>query len=493
MTDKKLLFQDSSLFRKVYIIDLFFCCISFLQIPAYILLVAVFCWGVWLVYRNQSKNNTFFHMRFGLWIGAFLIVTLLSILINFTVTVFYSAIMFLHILVCFFVFYGMHTEPGFSFKEELFFISKLIVYLTFIANVIGILCLVIGLRFEWMGIRFIIYENRFTGIYYNPNLLGFCSVISIVCCHMLGKPGLISEVEAPAVNKTFLFACVGANFFSLMLCDSNASLVLMLAYVVIYFFYGMFADKKNLSASRVILKVVSVVLVGVFITLSALVFRVICQTGFSVVFSKTNSIVDIITGNEDEIDYSSPLNDTKKKNNEKISFSHQNKNIDSGRIRLWKESIDLFKISPIVGISNGNIVFYSETVTEGSLSYFNHNNDLHNGFLTILVSTGIIGFAFFCIFGFRFAKHSAQHLFLREKPFRNDVYPCLFAFLSAYLIYSLFERALLYDISFLVMWFWLMTGYMSCYIARFEPMLERKYLFHRKRLKPLRRFKRTLL
>ena len=36
--------SDSSLFRTLYIIDLFFCMVSFLQIPAYIFLVFLFCW-----------------------------------------------------------------------------------------------------------------------------------------------------------------------------------------------------------------------------------------------------------------------------------------------------------------------------------------------------------------------------------------------------------------------------------------------------------------
>ena len=165
-----------------------------------------------------------------------------------------------------------------------------------------------------------------------------------------------------------------------------------------------------------------------------------------------------------------------------ITFEHEISNIDSGRFKLYRESLDLFKISPVFGISNGNIVFYSQEYANGTLKYTYHNNDLHNGFLTILVSTGVLGFVIFGIFGFRFAKHAAQHLFLQKKTFKNDAYPCMFAFLSAYLFYALFEKALLYDISFMVMWFWLIMGYTSCYIAKFEPMLETRYLFHQKRL-----------
>ena len=480
----KEMLKDASLFRKIYIIDLFFCNIAFLQIPAYIFLVFLFIWGVKLTALNQKKNNTFFKLRFGLWIGAFLGFSLISILANFSVTVIYSLIMFLHVLICFIVFYGMHTEPDFNFKNELYFMARFIVYITTIVNIIGIFCLMFGISFEWHWIKFTIYENRFTGAYVNPNLLGFISVVSLVCCHMLYKEKLLSAVDHQGISKIWIVACIGTNLFSLLLCDSNAALVLALGYAIVYVVYIFFADKSGISFSKISLKIICLVLVGTFLVSSALMFREICQAGFSVVISKTNSIIDLLTNKEEittEIE-KSQNSSVQVTDDSDVTFGHENENIDSGRFRLWKESIDLFKISPILGISNGNIVLYSEEQLNGILSYSYHRSDLHNGFLTILVSTGVIGFMLFGIFGFRFAKHSAQHLFLQKKTFRNDVYPCLFAFLFAYLIYALFEKALLYDISFMVMWFWLMMGYMSCYIAKFEPMLERQYLFHKKRL-----------
>ncbi|WP_294909171.1 O-antigen ligase [uncultured Ruminococcus sp.] len=474
--------KDSSLFRKLYIADLFFCNIAFLQIPAYVLLVFLFVWGVGLVIYNQRVNNTFFKLRFGLWVGAFLVFSLLSIIINFSATILYSLIMFIHVLVCFFVFYGMHTEPNFDFRSELYSMARFIVYVTTVANIIGIFCLMFGIRFEWYWIKFTIYENRFTGVYVNPNLLGFVSVVSIVCCHMLYKEKLMKSVNQPRVSKIWIFTCIATNLFSLILCDSNASLVLALAYAIVYLIYIFFADKTGLSASKIIFKIIALVVVGAFLASSALMLRTICQTGFSVVLSKTNSIISVIMGDEDITSGISSVETGNPQEKKDVTFGHENKNIDSGRFKLWKESINLFKISPFIGISNGNIVFYSEVYSNGVLNYSYHKSDLHNGYLTILVSTGIIGFLLFGIFGFRFAKHSAQHLFLQKKTFRNDVYPCLFAFLFAYLIYAMFEKALLYDISFMVMWFWLMMGYMSCYIAKFEPMLETQYLFHRKRL-----------
>jgi hypothetical protein len=136
--------NDTSLFRKIYIIDLFFCMLSFVQVAAYVFLVPLFIWGLRLVYLNQRRYNTFFKMRFGLWIGAFLIASLLSTLINFSYTILFSLLMFLHVLICFFIFYGMHTETGFNFKEELYFIAKFFTIVTTILNVIGIFSLMFG-------------------------------------------------------------------------------------------------------------------------------------------------------------------------------------------------------------------------------------------------------------------------------------------------------------------------------------------------------------
>ena len=484
--------KDVSLFRKLYIVDLFFCNIAFLQIPAYAFLFFLFIWGVYLVVYKQKRDNTLHNLRFGLWIGGFLAVSAVSILCNISVTTLHSIIMFLHTLICFLIFYGMHTERNFDFKDELYTIARLIVYISTVANIIGIFCLMCGIKFEWFWIKFTIYENRFTGIFVNPNLLGFVSVVSIVCCHMLYKRDFMKAVNRTRVSKIWIIACVSTNVFSLILCDSNASMVLALGYAIAYVVYTFFADKAEIfksenkvSRSKVFVKVISLFFVGTFLVSSVLMFRGICQAGFSIVISKTNSLINLIT--EDNILVDGQNDFEQKEPQKEVTFSHENEKTDSGRFQLWQESVNLFKLSPVIGISNGNIVLYSEKYANGILSYSYHKNDLHNGFLTVLISTGALGFILFCIFGFRFTKHSAQHLFLQKKTYLTDIYPCLFSFLFAYLIYAFFEKALLYDISFMVMWFWLMMGYISCYVVKVEPALKKQYIFNKKYLK------RTLL
>lgn len=483
MTAVKSFFDDTSLFRRIYIIDLFCCMISFVQVLGYVMLPFLFIWGLRLVYFNQRRYNTFFKMRFGIWIGAFMAFSLLAILFNFTLTALISVMMFLHVFICFFIFYGMHTEPDFSFKKELYFLATFIIIATMILNSIGFFCLLFGVHFEWnfedlYWIRYPLYENRFTGVFFNPNLLGFVSTVGIVCCHIIHKDGLVDEIGKPKFNRVLMAASGTTNVFALILCDSNAAFVLALGYVLLYVIYMFFDVKRRMSVSKWIVRILTTVLVCALIAGSSMVFRTVFKAGFAVVNAKTNALVDVIFHDEEIINEI----EEEEEDNSEATFEHENKNLDSGRFKMWKESVGLFKISPIIGISNGNIVFYSGEYLNGALKYNYNNNDLHNGFLTILVSTGLIGGLLFGTFGFRIAKHSFQHLYWQEKSWRCEAYPCLFAFLGAYLVYACFEKALLYDISFMVMWFWLFMGYISCYVVKLEPDLESQYLFNRKRL-----------
>lgn len=475
MTKLKSFLSDSSNFRIIYITDLLLCNLAYVQIPAYVLLVFLFIWGVVLCCVNQKSNNTFGKMRFSIWIGAFLVCNIITMLVNFSSTVLYSFVMILHLCICFMLFYGMHTETCINIKAEFYLICRIIVYITTICGIIGIACLFSGVSFDsetFNWIKFIIYENRFTGVYVNPNNLGFISVVSVVCCHMLFKKDFLIESGAKRISRIWIVTCAGIDVLSLLLCDSNASMVLAICYVIAFVIFKLFSAENKFTKKQIFIKLAALCCVGVFVVCSSFMFRDIIQRGFSAVINSTSAIT--IGDNGEKI---------AEAGEEPVTFSHINKNLDSGRFKLARESVKLFKISPFIGISNGNIVLYSEEYSSGVMSYSYHNSDLHNGYLTILVSTGILGFVIFAIFGLRFAKHIIQHLFGGQKPLSEDIFPCLFSFLCAYLVYAVFEKALLYDISFMVLWFWLIMGVISTYLNKYEPVYDDEYVIYKKRLR----------
>lgn len=137
------------------------------------------------------------------------------------------------------------------------------------------------------------------------------------------------KIPEPGISKIWIVACLATNAFSLILCDSNASLVLALGYAIVYIVYMFFADKAGLSPSKIILKITALFLVGVFLTGSALMFRTICQEGFSVVVSKTTSVVDSLLGKTESELVQEELTPEQREQLEKdkITFSHETKTL----------------------------------------------------------------------------------------------------------------------------------------------------------------------
>lgn len=468
MSAFKIMLKDNSKFRIFYLVNLFACSIAFVQIPAYVCLVFVFFWGVYLTYRNIKYNHCFDSMRFSFWLIAFVAVNVITMLMNLTTAFLQNFLMLMHIGICFFIFYGLHTEKENNAKQELYKTCKFVIYSTTILGAIGYIFMMCGVKFEWYWIKFIIYENRFTGVFINPNILGFISIVSIVCCHIVTKEDFLVQAKMPRISRIWLAGCLLVDIFSLMLCDSNASMVFFICYVVAILVFNLFSMKVKLSAKQLMLRLSALLMAVVFVVSMSFAVRNICQRAFSKLVAQPTVG---ISGEEYTI-----------ATDEVITFSHENANLDSGRIKLIKESMHLFRLSPIFGISNGNIIQYSQDYANGTLSLSYHNHDLHNGYLTILVSTGIVGLCLFAIFGLRFAKHIGLALFRRQNAQSQDVLPCLFAFCCAYLVYALFEKALLYDISFMVMWFWYMIGQTSVYLNKYEPLTQSYYTMHHHRL-----------
>ena len=470
MTRFKELLKNPSKFRISYLVVLFFCNIAFIQIPAYVCLVFLFFWGVYLVYRKIVKDKCFDRLRFGLWIVAFIAVNLLTMLINISMSFFYNIVILLHISICFFVFYGIHTEKGLNSKAELYKVCKFIIYATSIFGALGFILMMSNVKFEWMWIKFIIFENRYTGVYINPNILGFISVVSIVCCHLSMKPDFLIKAKRTRISRIWIAICLSVDLFSLLLCDSNASFTLFVCYVIFTLIFIYFSSSARMKKRQFFIKSVAVLVAAVYVVFTAFMVRTICQRGFSHLV-KTNTLDKVAVKTINEIT-----------SGEAITFNHVNKNIDSGRLKLIKESFKLFQLSPVFGISNGNIIEYSQKYLNGTLSLSYHNSDIHNGYLTIIVSTGVVGFLIFAVWGLKFGKHIVFNLFKRQNAGSQDILPCLFAFCCGYLVYSLFEKALLYDISFMVMWFWYMLGMTSVYLNKYEPLVGSHYMLKKYRI-----------
>ena len=464
MSKFKAALLDTSLFRRSYIICLLMGNVTMLLIPAYIALLLVFLWGAFLVVRNEIKKHTALKTRYGMWLILFLIVSIFSVVFHISsqlLTNVFNVMFLLHIAICFFIFYGIHTEKHLNFRREFYSVCSFIVYSTTVLGIIGLACLMAGIKVSVMGIGFIIFENRFTGMYMNPNYLGYIAVFAIFCCHALTKKEFIAISGRQRVSRIWLGSCVVVNGVSLLLCDSNASMVLMIGYATVYCVYKIFCSDFHFDFGKLVKKTLASLLAGVFIVSSLLFIRHVVQLGFSQVVRMTSTIT--------------VLEEAEAEDEEVVTFSHENANLDSGRLTLWSQAAVMFTESPLIGIGRGSVYEVGERLFENGVKFSDkygffapYITDFHNGYIMILVSSGALGFILFCIFGFRFFIRLSKHV-LKNHTIADSMLPCIYAFLCAYLVFALVEITILSNMTFMSTTFWLILGYASCFLTKYEP------------------------
>lgn len=489
------LLMNTSAIRFSLLCLLFFGSVCVIDAACYFLATPIYVWAGIVLYIKLIKEKKLRKIKHLPIITLFIASGLISVAVNFAYNIHENLFMIYYVILCFFLFYGLYAEKTHeAAKREMTFFFKFFLSSTTILMTISIIILLCSKKgFMFMDYYISIKDNRFVGIFTNANLLAFYAVIGVILCHIL-------YLRHKAVSKFTLGVslyygiCLFINLVSLFLSDSNGSLVFIIIYVCFIAFYKIFRNSDTVRTFNFIFRIISLVLACVVFAFSFLTIRSFAQEGFAALleserkFSEIQSIEATSTIPESEnskIPESKPSNseETSKADNNKYlpsdntntenifsdkkatTFTHENKNIDSGRIPLLKQAIKLFFLYPIFGVAPRNIVLYGEKYL-GGLKY----SDFHNGFVTILVSFGIVGFTFFIIFAVKIAKSMLICIF--KKRNKNDtereMLPCLLAFLAAYCVYSMFEITLLLDVSFKVLIFWLILGYAMSYLNHYE-------------------------
>ncbi|MDO5124217.1 MAG: O-antigen ligase family protein [Eubacteriales bacterium] len=455
----KMLFLDTSLFRLSYMMFLFFWMVMYVEKAAYFVIYGLFVWGLALSVYSVFVKHTYKKMFFGLWLVAFLLSFSVTILVNINKdfnTVAYNIFMLLNCCVCFFMFYGIHTEKNVPFRWEFYLMARMFVYLATLFTLIGFLLLFFTSgKFD----SYMYYQGGvFKGFYTNPNYQGYVSAISIIFCHMLTKQNFIAESGQKRVSRIWLASCVILNSIALLLCDSTASLLLIVAYVVIIIVMKLFSMIDDLNFRKVFTRVAMLLVAGAVMVTLMLFLRTAFRIGVVSLFSENSGLSQEATDKLTSSTVFNPKTDTGV----------------TSRLFLWKAGLQIFLQNPIFGIGKGNLHNSIVEVT-GRVNFHKDLEgliqisaaDLHNGLYTILVTAGLVGFILFVIFIIRYLSMVCPVWLVQRRIMTHSVYPCLLAFIFAYFVYSMVEKTILFDATFLVMSFWLIMGYTACYAIGF--------------------------
>ncbi|MBQ2603791.1 MAG: O-antigen ligase family protein [Clostridia bacterium] len=448
-----------SLFRIGYITDLFLCSVGYVNIAAEVGKVIFLLWALSLIFSDYIAALRIKKISYFGWLVLFIISNIVTVLLQgYNDGVWESTLMLVHLPVIFFIFYGLHSECDSedntkTILYEFYTICNIFMYLSLVLNIISIFSLyIVGKSVTYSFGYLVVYENRFTGVYFNPNLMAFSSFCAAVCCHILLQKKFVLTTTGKAAARAKIittYVSLILNLAVIFLTDSNATAVIIICYVFTFLCYRIFGG-RYINAAFLVKRIILLAAALAFLSVGVFVSRTLFQTGATHTMNDPSSSANTFYDSDDELN--------------EITFEHQNKNLDSGRIKLFKQGINVFKHHPVMGVGKGNIQKYGNRYNNNKMKY----SDFHNGYLTILVCSGLIGFLLFAGFAVCLSYRMIKCLFSVKPVIKDDAFPCIVSFIAAYCIYTLFEKAMVFEVSFMVTIFWLFLGYACTYMRSNE-------------------------
>jgi hypothetical protein len=404
-------------------------------------------WSILLMTKIFIMSGRFGDISYNKTIAVFIFCMLLTTairLFDFRVLnkIGWNILMVYHTIMCFLLFYGSHIESDFKkIKEEMFVLLKIFVYLPTFLSVLGVFIAIfsnqINMKNQAIGIK----SHRLVGVYSNSNVLGFFCVLSIISSLILirERKKMLKTHKTP--TAWFLIVCIFFNSISLFLSDSNGALLFLIIYFISMFFCGIIRNNKTKKSK---LKLIFLLLLCVTLVFVSLAVRGTIQNAFNITVKllhfrnfSTTSAIEIGRGNYE---------------------------ITSGRNILLQQGFKLFKKFPVLGVGAKNLTEYAKIYLTDKLDC----EDLHNGYLTILVSWGGMGFTVFAFFTCLMIICLCRTLFNRRDKNDYKIYSNIFSLVVAYAVYSLVEVTLLSSVSFRCAFFWTILGYAMCYVNEMD-------------------------
>lgn len=220
--------------------------------------------------------------------------------------------------------------------------------------------------------------NRLWGLYTDPNYGAVFSIISMVLSVAFYKAS-----KKPV--RVFFIVNIVFQILYITFSDSRTALVALMATVFAAAFLLLLRAKKLEKQKVPVRAVISVALALVLAVGSAVTIAVVQKTGNELKILQyeynakhkgdtENEVPDTIIGRTD---------------------SDINNDVSNRRFAIWQSGLEIFKTSPITGITFRNYIPYAKENLPNT--YIVHNDQgffpsMHNSFVDILVSQGILGF-----------------------------------------------------------------------------------------------------
>ena len=273
-----------------------------------------------------------------------------------------------------------------------------------------------------------VMNGRLWGIV-NPNASAIFSYISIILAMYLIHKGSKYSVYLKLNNVIQLV------YFATM--QSRGALLSLLLMVGLYSFFA--------TRGSIVKRFLTFIVAGLLITATNIGLSYATSIYIS---SETATVFDLNKGQS----YAETDSSVTKKNGE----LHLIETTPSGRTYIWKNAIKMGSAKPIFGYGVRNVPdYYTKYFSKFEIQNSLIGGNFHNIFVTIFVSSGVLGLVSFLLILAYVIKHFLTYLIISKKNTDKLIMILFFGILFG----QLFESQIMYSTNFINIIFWLAIGY----------------------------------
>ena len=273
-----------------------------------------------------------------------------------------------------------------------------------------------------------VMNGRLWGIV-NPNASAIFSYISIILAMYLIHKGSKYSVYLKLNNVIQLV------YFATM--QSRGALLSLLLMIGLYSFFA--------TRGSIVKRFLTFIVVGLLVSATNIGLSYVTSIYIS---SETATVFDLNKGQS----YAETDSSVTKKTGE----LHLIETTPSGRTYIWKNAIKMGSAKPIFGYGVRNVPdYYTEYFSKFEIQNSLIGGNFHNIFVTIFVSSGVLGLVSFLLILGYVIKRFLTYLIISKKNTDKLIMILFFGILFG----QLFESQIMYSTNFINIIFWLAIGY----------------------------------
>lgn len=340
---------------------------------------------------------------------------------------------------------------------------------TAVLSVISFIFMAVGYNkiiFPQPGVEGPIYYHGFVhgrlfGAYWDPNIAATMAALAI----MFSLYFIIKNKTA--VIRIALVLNVALQIAYITFSDSRTGKIVLLAGV---FVFTLAIFSKKLKIKNLFLKTVAVLALTAVCSAMTFVVPKFTKTAYNDIMvsiaAKNETPSTPVTPVPDEQKQPEPENPKEPVNTIDRGYD-KTEDISNRRFDIWKGALDIFKASPIVGVSRANILPYVDKNMPDSYLVTNDHmrfDSMHNMLFEILASQGIIGALSFILFAAWVVLGILKNFKKLWSHNEFDLFSLIIAIAAAVCTSTLVMAEIVYVTSPISTLFWVGLGTINHYI-----------------------------